>query len=68
MPVKVHSIEDRIQSEPRYAVTGAFCLGWSAGSDQLAGARKSAGDAVLYVLPTQLVNLTQSHIPGAFSP
>ena len=68
MPAKVHSIEDRYQSESRYAITGAFCLGWSADSDQLAGARMDAGDAILHLLPTQLVNRTQSHIPGACSP
>ena len=68
MPAKVHAIEDRYQSESCYAITGAFCLGWSADNDQLAAARMGASDAVFYVLPTQLVNRIQSHIPGAFSP
>ena len=68
MPAKVHSIEDRYQSESCYMITGAFCLGWSVDSDQLTGARLDAGGATLHKLPSQLVNRTQSHIPGAFSP
>ena len=68
MPAKVHAIEDRYQSESRYVITGAFCLGWSATSDQLVGARMDAGDATLHVLPSQLVNRIRSHNPGVISP
>ena len=68
MPAKVHSIEGRYQSESCYMITGAFCLGWSVYSDQLAGARLDAGDVALHMLPTQLVNRTQSHNPGVVSP
>ena len=50
MPAKVHSIEDRYQSESCYAITGAFCLGWSADSDQLAAARLDAGGATLHCM------------------
>jgi hypothetical protein len=68
MPAKLRAIEDRYQSESRYTITGAFCLGWSVTSDQLAGARRGAGDAASHLLPTLLVNRIQSHIPGACSP
>lgn len=68
MPARNGCIHGRNQSESRYTITGAFCLGWSVDSDQLARARMDAGDATLPMLPSQLVNRTQSHIPGAISP
>jgi hypothetical protein len=69
MPAKASRIVGRTQPESQQAITGAFCLGWSATSGQLTvDVRMSTGGAACFTLPVHLANFIQSHASGAFSP
>lgn len=69
MPAKASRIAGRTQPESQQAITGAFCLGWSAYSGQLAAdVSMSTDGAACFTLPVYLANSIQSHASGAFSP
>lgn len=68
MPARIGHRTGTIQSEPRYAVTGAFCLGWSGKDDRRASAFGRNAGTQPASLPVQLPNRIPSHAAGALSP
>lgn len=68
MPARIALGTGTIKSEPRYAVTGAFCLGWSGKDDRRASASGRNAGTQPASLPVQLANRIPSHATGVLSP
>lgn len=69
MSASINQRAGTIQSEPRYAATGAFCLGWPGdGGSQRGGTRRYDVGAQPACLSVQLHNRIPSHVTGALSP
>ena len=68
MPARIGHLTGRIQLEPRYAVTGAFCLGWSGKDDRRSSALGRNAGTQPASLPVQLANRIPSHAAGVLSP
>ncbi|HNS01741.1 MAG TPA: hypothetical protein PKM78_05095 [Anaerolineae bacterium] len=69
MSANIEHYAATIRPKPRYAATGALCLGWPGdGGSQSVGARRRIGDMQPAFLPVQLNNRIPSHVTGALSP
>lgn len=68
MPARIGHRTATIQPEPRYAVTGAFCLGWSGKDDRRASALGRNAGTQPASLPVQLNDRIPSHAAGVLSP
>ncbi len=71
MPASIAHRTGMIQSEPRYAVTGAFYLGWSGNDNRRHSALGHRAGTQPASLPVQLANRIHripSHAAGVLSP